>query len=113
MPVDPSIERRRTGRVAHRSRIILSGVDTNGFDFAEETETLSVSKHGLSVRTSYNLALGQEISVRTKDTNRLGQFEVAWVGQTGSPNEGRLGLEWVEPSRFWGIEFPPDKWEAD
>jgi hypothetical protein len=106
-------ERRRTGRVPHRTRIILSGMDADGFNFAEETETLTVSKHGLSARTSYALALGQEISIRTKDKNRVAQFEVVWVGQPNTSSDGRVGMEWVEPHRFWGVEFPSDNWESD
>ena len=106
-------ERRRRTRIPHRTRIVLSGIDADGFNFAEETETVTVSKSGLSVRTSYLLPLGQELSVRTKDKNRVAQFQVVWTGQVGSPVDGRVGLEWVEPSRFWGIEFPADDWERD
>lgn len=102
--------RRRAARVAHRARIVLSGDDADGFSFAEETETVTVSKHGLTVRSRYNLALGEELSVKTKEKNRVAQFQVVWVGKEGTPNEGLVGLEWVEPSRFWGIEFPPDQY---
>lgn len=113
MTAEPTSNRRRASRIPHKARIILSGADVDGINFAEETETLTVSKHGLAVRTSYNVALGQEISVRTKDKNRVGQFEVVWVGKADTPDEGRIGLEWVEPHRFWGIEFPPDDWENE
>jgi hypothetical protein len=113
MSANQSSERRRTGRVPHRARIILSGMDADGFNFAEETETLTVSKHGLSARTSYALALGQEISIRTKDKNRVAQFEVVWVGKPNTLGDGRVGMEWVEPHRFWGVEFPADNWESD
>jgi hypothetical protein len=113
MPTEETSKRRRSSRISHQARIVLSGVDADGFNFAEETETLTISKHGLSVRTSYHLNLGQELSVRTRDKNRVAQFEVAWVGQAGTPNEGRIGLEWVELHRFWGIEFPPEDWENE
>ena len=106
-------ERRRSVRVPHSARVVLSGVDADGFNFAEETETVSVSKSGLSVRTSYNLALGQELSIRTKDKNRVAQFQVVWVGKPSSPGEGRIGMEWVEPRQFWGIEFPADDWDKE
>jgi len=106
-------ERRRQARVPHRTRIVLSGIDSDGFNFAEETETLTVSKCGLSVRTSYNLPLGQELSVRTRDKNRVAQFQVVWAGKPGSTSDGRIGLEWVEPHHFWGIQFPADDWEKD
>ena len=72
-----------------------------------------MSKQGLSARTSYALALGQEISIRTKDKNRVAQFEVVWIGQANTPSDGRVGMEWVEPHRFWGVEFPSDNWESD
>jgi hypothetical protein len=113
MPAESTPERRRLGRVPHHARIILSGTDSDGFNFAEETETLSVSKQGLSARSSYNLAIGQELSIRTKDRNRVAQFQIVWVGRPETPNDGRVGLEWVEPERFWGIQFPSDDWEKD
>ncbi len=113
MQANESPHRRRAGRVPLATHIIMSGVDAEGFNFAEETQTLTVSRQGLAVRTSYDLALGQEISVRTKDKNRVAQFEVAWVGRRGTPGEGRVGLEWVEPERFWGVNFPPGDWEGD
>jgi len=92
---------------------MLSGLDAEGFNFAEETETVTVGKNGASVRTSYVLALGQELSVRTKDTNRVGQFQVVWLGKAGTPSEGKVGLEWLESQRFWGVEFAPEDWEHD
>ena len=113
MPSEQDPERRRASRLPHRARIILSGTDADGFNFAEETETLTISKNGLSVRVSYDLAPGQELSIRTKDRNRVAQFQIVWVGQPNTPSDGRVGMEWVEPQRFWGIEFPPDNWEAD
>jgi hypothetical protein len=108
-----SVNRRRSGRIPHKLPVILSGIDRDGFNFGEETETVSISKHGASVRTAYELRLGQEISARTKDTHRVGQFVVVWVGQPGTPGEGQVGLEWVEVRRFWGVEFPPDDWENE
>jgi hypothetical protein len=113
MPAELSPERRRLSRLSLKVRVILSGTSADGFNFAEETETVSVGKFGSSVRSSYQLALGQEVSVRTKDKNRVGQFQVVWLGKSGTPSEGKIGLEWVEARRFWGIEFPPEDWEED
>lgn len=113
MPVEQQADRRRARRIPHKIRIILSGADADGITFAEETETLTVSKHGSSVRTSYNLVLNQEISVRTKEHNRVAQFQIVWVGKPGTPDEGRVGLEWIDPRRFWGVDFPPEDWENE
>ena len=35
MPAESTPERRRLGRVPHHARIILSGTDSDGFNFAE------------------------------------------------------------------------------
>ncbi len=113
MSPEPIVERRRAGRIAHHARIILSGTDAEGFNFAEETDTISVSKQGVAVRTSYKMEIGQEVSVRTKDKNRVAQFQIVWIGKPGTPNDGRIGMEWLEPSRFWGIPLPSEDWEKD
>ena len=106
-------ERRRRSRVPYSARVILSGLNAEGFNFAEETETVTVSKFGAAVRSSYNLKLGQEVSVRTRDKSRVGQFQVVWLGQAGTPSEGKIGIEWVEPRHFWGMDFAPEDWADD
>jgi hypothetical protein len=112
MPTETNPERRRTSRVQHQTRVALSGKDADGFSFAEETETITVSKHGASLRTSYHLTLGQEVSVRTKAKDRVGQFQVVWIGEAGTPDEGKIGVEWLDARRFWGVEFPPEDWQS-
>jgi len=112
MPTPSYSERRRSSRVHFKARVILSGQDAEGFSFAEETETVSVSKHGALLRTSYNLNLGQELSVRTKEKDRVGQFQVVWLGEAGTSEEGMIGLEWLDSRRFWGVEFPPEDWQS-
>jgi hypothetical protein len=108
----PEIERRRASRLQFNSRVVLAGKDADGRDFAEDTETINVSKNGASLRTSRHLILGQEVLVRTKEKDRLGKFQVVWMGKPGTPDEGVVGLEWVELSDFWGVKFPPDNWQS-
>jgi len=79
----------------------------------EDTDTITVSKHGAAVRTTYHLRLGQEVLVRVKENNRVAQFLVVWLGEPGTPSEGKAGLEWVDPRRFWGIDFAPEDWGKD
>jgi hypothetical protein len=110
MPTKSRSERRRSSRVPFKARVILSGKDAEGFSFAEETDTVSVSKHGALLRTSYHLNLGQELSVRTKEKDRVGQLQVVWMGKAGTSEEGMIGLEWLDARRFWGVEFPPEDW---
>lgn len=113
MPAEPRAERRRRSRIQHKVRVIVSGTSADGFNFAEETDTVTVSKHGAAVRTTYHLQLGQDVSLRIKENNRVAQFLVVWLGESGTPSEGKAGLEWVDPRRFWGIEFAPEDWGKD
>ncbi len=113
MPTESPSEHRRTTRILLRIPITLSGANADGSNFSEDTETVSVSKHGTAVRTRQRLTLGHEASVRTKNKNRAGQFEVVWIGKPGTESEGLVGLEWLEARRFWGLEFPPDDWSGD
>jgi hypothetical protein len=113
MPSPTPSERRRKTRLQRNVRVILSGVDADGFKFAEETETVTLSKGGAALRTAYTLRLGQEITVNVKETDRVGQFQVVWMGQKGTSSEGKVGIEWVGPRRFWGIEFAPEDWGKD
>ena len=113
MPTDQQPERRRKSRVPYKTRVVISGLDAEGFNFAEETETVMVSTNGAAVRTSYVLAIGQEISVRIAETKHSGQFQVVWLGKTGSLSEGKVGLEWLESKRFWDVEIPPEDWEDE
>jgi hypothetical protein len=110
MHAEPRPERRRRSRVQHKVRVIVSGTSADGFNFAEETDTVTVSKHGAAVRITYHLRLGQEVSLRIKENNRVAQFLVVWLGEPGTASEGKAGLEWVDPRRFWGIEFAPEDW---
>lgn len=113
MATRQSDERRRRTRLPHNLSVILSGVDANGLNFAEETETVSVGKQGAAVRTACHLRMGQELSMRTKEKNRVGQFQVVWMGKKGTPSEGKVGIEFVEPRIFWGVQFAPEDWGKD
>lgn len=113
MPTEEFPDKRRTSRLHFKARVILTGKDVDGITFAEETETATISKHGAAVRTSYVMGPGQEVSVRTKDRDRVAQFQVVWIGKEGTPEEGLIGLEWLEARRFWGVEFPPEDWGSE
>ncbi len=90
--------------------MVISGTDVNRVQFAEETETITISKFGAAVRSAYQLKLGEEVSLRTKDHDRAGQFVVVWRGKEGTLQDGLIGMEWLEPRLFWGVDFPPEDW---
>ena len=110
MGTQPHPEQRRSSRLRFRCRVKISGIDPKGNTFREETETISISKFGASLRTAHEFAMGQILTVHTLDHGHTGQFQVVWMGQPGTPEAGQIGIEWVDARRFWGIEFPPEDW---
>ncbi len=103
-------QQRRSSRLQFRCRVKINGVDAEGNKFSEETETICISKFGASLRTTHPYALDQTLTVYTLDQGHTGQFQVVWMGQPGTREEGQIGVEWVDARRFWGIEFPPEDW---
>ncbi len=106
----PPRNRRRTSRLQFRCRVRIRAINTQGNIFSEETETISISKFGAALRTSYPFIMGQVLSVHTLDRDHVGQFQVVWIGKAETPEAGMIGIEWVDARRFWGIEFPPEDW---
>ena len=110
MSTQPFPYQRRSSRLQFRCRVKIKGIDPQGNIFTEETETISISKFGASLRTVHSFTLGQALSVQTLDRNNMGQFQVVWIGQAGTREAGHIGIEWVDVRRFWGIDFPPEDW---
>jgi hypothetical protein len=88
----------------------IGGIDAEDHKFTEDTETITISKFGACLRTTREYAMGQALSVYTLDRGHTGLFQVVWIGQAGTPQAGKIGIEWANARRFWGIEFPPEDW---
>jgi hypothetical protein len=106
----PYSAQRRSSRLQFRCRVKIRAIGPGGNIFTEETETISISKFGASLKTVNKFAIGQVLSIRTLDRDHVGQFQVVWMGEPGTPGEGLIGVEWVDARSFWGIEFPPEDW---
>jgi len=110
MASQPYPQQRRTSRLQFPRQVRITGKDPAGKEFSEETETLSISKFGASLRTSRQYEVGQMISLRTKDGGHVGQFQVVWMGQPGARDAGQVGVQWVDARQFWGIDTAPEDW---
>lgn len=92
--------------------ITVSGKNTSGQEFQEETRTLVVNAHGALISLAATVVAGQTIQVFNKATDQSLACRVVYVS---SPQAGRMqmGIEFekVSPS-FWQIDFPPEDWVA-
>jgi hypothetical protein len=105
---------RRSGRVAKDIRIVLIGTDTSGRVFAEETQTVTLSRHGAGVISKHKLAPDGMLILRFLGGNSEASLRL--VGQMGEDIRGYVyGVAFVDPNLdFWELKFPPPpKWHAD
>jgi len=94
---------------AHSLPIRVFGIDSNGRDFSEETETMSVDRHGACFRLRNPVIVGDVVCVRNLRSHQEAQFRVAGcLGSRGdSPDTRAWAVEPVDaPPSFWGIAFP-------
>ncbi len=103
--MDP-MANRRSDRVYLELRIQISGVDATGESFAEQTQTLVVSRHGAKIISRHVLVPQQPLTLRCYRTGIETLARV--VGQIGRVDEGYFyGLEAFDVQvNVWGIEFP-------
>lgn len=109
---DTAHEKKRMGsRLGARLPLQVSGTDSAGKDFEEETETLNVSERGACIRLRHAVVPGTILKVKTGlgPETRAAEFRVVWVGAAGSPAAGQLGLTptILDLWRGWKLSVPP------
>src|SRR5712692_7048944 len=104
---------RRSTRLFISIPVALSGTDVAGHTFKETTKTLIINRHGAKLATAHQLALGAEVTIENRALARTAKANVVWVGDRASPKDPvEVGLQLTEAQNIWGIEFPPDDWQA-
>jgi hypothetical protein len=105
---------RRSGRISKQIRILLTGTDTSGRVFAEETQTVTLSRHGAGVVSKHKLEPDATLSLRFLGGSS--EASIRLVGQLGEDLRGYVyGVAFVDPNLdFWELKFPPPpKWRVD
>jgi hypothetical protein len=105
---------RRRGRIAKQIRVLLTGTDTSGRVFAEETQTVTLSRHGAGVVSKHKLAPDGTLTLRFLGGSS--EASIRLVGQLGEDLRGYVyGVAFVDPNLdFWELKFPPPpKWRVD
>src|SRR5271165_1427149 len=105
---------RRSGRIAKEIKIFLSGTDTTGRFFSEETKTVVLSRHGAGILSKRKLASDELLSIRLFGTSAEARMRL--VGQIGQEVCGyTYGVEFLDPELdFWELKFPPPpQWHSD
>jgi len=103
--------RRSEQRIAIVFPVIVRGKDSRGAAFAFTTKTADISFSGAClIGLSYIVEPGMKVDLVCFDQEAT--YRVEWVGRTGSPRAGRVGLRCLEIGKYiWGV--PPKEWEPD
>ena len=98
---------RRSGRIAKEIRILLLGMDCNGTVFSEETQTVTLSRHGAGIISKHKLSLDGLLIMRFSGGST--ETAIRLVGQLGQDARGFVyGVAFVdEEEDFWELKFPP------
>jgi hypothetical protein len=97
-------------RNQNRKEVVLSvrifGTDANGQVFSETVSTVNVSLEGALLKGVNRPFRPGEIIGLTYGAHKA-RFQVRWVGQPGSGQEGRIGVQNVTPGQcVWDIPLP-------
>ena len=102
--------RRRSQRVLMQVALRLRGVDVQGQNFEEFTETLAINAHGALVLLEARVTSGSVIQVRHNKTEEEQECHVVFLGPVRG-GKAEVGLEFTVPrSSFWRVAFPPEDW---
>ena len=81
-------------------------MDANGRVFSETVSTVNVSLEG-AMLTGFNRPIRPGEVIGLSYGKSKARFRVQWVGQPGTPLEGRIGLQNVLPtSCLWDVQLP-------
>jgi len=103
------VGKRRHKRIPAALPVRLWGMDANGRPFIEVSTTENVSRTGASLkRLPTKLSQGDIVGLRCSEKKY--RFRVVWTGKIGTPDEGRVGLQSLEPGKWiWdGLHLPAD-----
>lgn len=92
-------EARRSVRVFVQMPVLVRGTDKFGFDFEEETETLSLGKYGACIRSRRELSPGSTIDLVAPHGTKL-RAKVLWN------SADQVGVECPELAPAVGFNFP-------
>jgi hypothetical protein len=88
----------------------LRGVDAEGQNFEEFTETLAINAHGALVMLAARVTSGSVIQMRHNKTEEEQECHVVFLGPVRS-GKAEVGLEFNVPRpAFWRVAFPPEDW---
>ena len=101
--------RRKAQRVAMQIKVNVSGYNSEGARFAENTNTIMISAFGCQVLLRNPVKKGQRLVLSNVQSKKSAECLVA--EQEGKGAASNIGLAFTVPNQsFWPVDFPPADW---
>jgi c-di-GMP-binding flagellar brake protein YcgR len=101
--------RRKAQRVAMQIKVSVSGYNSEGTRFGEETNTISISAFGCLLSLRNPVKKGQRLVLSNMQSKKAVECLVAH--QEGNGAASNIGLAFTVPHKsFWPVDFPPADW---
>ncbi len=101
--------RRKAQRVAMQIKVNVSGYNSEGERFGEETKTITISTFGCLILLRNPVKKGQRLVLSNTQTKKTVECLVAY--QEGKGAASNIGLAFTVPNQsFWPVDFPPADW---
>jgi hypothetical protein len=108
IPNRTSILKRRSGRIALKASVRLSGEDREKCTFVVTAKATNLNRHGAAVQLNRELSVGSTVVLQNSRRAQASARVVAQVNVVqGLFTYGMEFLEDQTVKDFWGITFPP------
>jgi diguanylate cyclase (GGDEF)-like protein len=95
------VQERDGDRHPVRFRVVVTGRNSHGESFTEETETELISRRGARIVSAHTVATGEQIELRTPFHERPLTAQITSCYR-GADNRWRIGFKLVDPARWSG-----------
>lgn len=104
---------RRSTRVDFSCPLVVTGRNSTGEAFREETKTLTVNLHGCKVTLTQQVLVGMVVTLESRHASSPAKAICVHVWD---PPRGEIrhevAVQLLKPQNIWGLEDPPGDWQT-
>src|SRR5712675_2761841 len=108
-------QKRRSTRLDHAVPVAVQGVGAYREPYQDQVSTLSISCHGCTYNSKYEVIQGEIVYLDVRSTNDgsahgSSKARVKWVQNLGGKVGFQVAVELEVAGNIWGIASPPEDW---
>jgi hypothetical protein len=108
-------QKRRSTRLDHAVPVAVQGVGAYREPYQDQVSTLSISCHGCTYNSKYEVIQGEIVYLDVRSTNDgsahgSSRARVKWVQNLGGKVGFQIAVELEVAGNIWGVPSPPEDW---